>query len=121
MFKDGDTYLFNPEGLLFNEITASSLLKVDLKGMFNSAFSGVRMFISCDFSSGNVIGDSNGFGIDRQGWMIHASVYEALPSVRCIIQLNTPATIAVSNFLGPSRLESVNRFPRQPFLYLLWS
>lgn len=32
MFKDGDSYLFNPQGLLFNEITASSLLKVDLKG-----------------------------------------------------------------------------------------
>ncbi|KAL5966474.1 Protein hu-li tai shao [Taenia solium] len=77
VFKDGDSYLFNPQGLLFNEITASSLLKVDLKG--------------------NIIGgDSHGLGIDKQGWALHAAVHEALPAIRCVIQLNTPATIATS-------------------------
>uniref|UniRef100_A0A5K3F582 Aldolase_II domain-containing protein n=1 Tax=Mesocestoides corti TaxID=53468 RepID=A0A5K3F582_MESCO len=77
IFKDGDSYLFNPQGLLFNEITASSLLKVDLKG--------------------NIVdGGSNGLGIDSQGWMLHSAIHEALPAVRCIIQLSTPATIAVS-------------------------
>ncbi|KAM7535203.1 hypothetical protein Aperf_G00000097064 [Anoplocephala perfoliata] len=77
VFKDGDSYLFNPQGLLFNEITASSLPKVDLKG--------------------NIIdGGSSDLGIDKQGWMLHSAVHEALPAVRCVIQLNTPATIAVS-------------------------
>ncbi|CDI98542.1 nervous system adducin [Echinococcus multilocularis] len=77
VFKDGDSYLFNPEGLLFSEITASSLLKVDLKG--------------------NIIdGGSHGLGVDKQGWTLHAAVHEALPAIRCVIQLSTPATIAIS-------------------------
>ncbi|VUZ52552.1 unnamed protein product [Hymenolepis diminuta] len=77
VFKDGDSYLFNPQGLLFNEITASSLLKVDIKGTI-------------------IDGGSNGLGIDKQGWMLHAAVHEALPVIRCVIQLNTPPTIAIS-------------------------
>lgn len=38
-----------------------------------------------------------GLGIDKQGWMLHAAVHEARPDVRCIIHLNTPATVAVSD------------------------
>nr|VZI11793.1 unnamed protein product [Spirometra erinaceieuropaei] len=77
VFKDSDAYLFNPRGLLFNEIAASSLVKVDL--------------------TGTVIDEGcSGLGIDKQGWMLHATIYDALPNVRCIIQLSTPATIAVS-------------------------
>lgn len=51
-------------------------------------------------SLGNIIdGDSHGLGIDKQGWTLHAAVHEALPAIRCVIQLNTPATIAVSSSL----------------------
>ncbi|VDO03965.1 unnamed protein product [Rodentolepis nana] len=77
VFKDGDSYLFNPQGLLFNEITALSLLKVDIRGSI-------------------IDGGSNGLGIDKQGWRLHAAVHEALPAIRCVIQLNTPPTIAIS-------------------------
>ncbi|VDL92408.1 unnamed protein product [Schistocephalus solidus] len=78
IFKDSDAYLFNPRGLLFNEMAASSLVKVDL--------------------TGTVIDEGcSGLGIDKQGWMLHATIYEALPNVRCIIQLSTPATIAASS------------------------
>ncbi|OON17975.1 class II Aldolase and Adducin domain protein, partial [Opisthorchis viverrini] len=75
--RDADEYLINPLGLLYHEVTASSLAKVNLKGAI--------------LDPGTVA-----LGIDRQGWMLHAAVHEARPDVRCIIHLNTPATIAVS-------------------------
>lgn len=39
---------------------------------------------------------TTGLGIDKQGWRLHAAVHEARPDIRCIIHLNTPATVAVS-------------------------
>ncbi|KAF6778075.1 hypothetical protein AHF37_02875 [Paragonimus kellicotti] len=75
--RDANEYLINPLGLLYHEITASSLAKVALDGSI-------------------VDPGTAGLGIDRQGWLLHAAVHEARPDVRCIIHLNTPATIAVS-------------------------
>ncbi|KAF8571982.1 hypothetical protein P879_00318 [Paragonimus westermani] len=75
--RDASEYLISPLGLLYHEITASSLAKVALDGSI-------------------VDPGTAGLGIDRQGWLLHAAVHEARPDVRCIIHLNTPATIAVS-------------------------
>ncbi|TPP63711.1 Protein hu-li tai shao [Fasciola gigantica] len=75
--RDGDEYLINPLGLLYHEVTASSLSKVNLKGSV--------------IDPGTI-----GLGIDKQGWLLHSAVHEARPDVRCVIHLNTPATVAVS-------------------------
>lgn len=75
--KGVDEFLVKPLGLLFHEVSASSLMKVDLTG--NLITTGTA-----------------GLGIDRQSWMLHSAIHEARPDVRCIVHLNTPATVAVS-------------------------
>ncbi|KAK4473818.1 hypothetical protein MN116_003151 [Schistosoma mekongi] len=75
--RDTDEYLINPTGLLYNELTASSLVKINLKGSI--------------LAQGSV-----DLGIDKQNWMLHAAVHSARPDVRCIIHLSTPAAVAVS-------------------------
>ncbi|KAA0187637.1 Alpha-adducin [Fasciolopsis buskii] len=75
--RDEDGHLNNPLGLLYHEIIASSLPKVTLNGTIAER--------------GTI-----GLGVDKRGQMLHAAVHEAHPDVRCVVHLNTPATITVS-------------------------
>lgn len=68
-------YLLKPHGMLFNEITASSLVKVDF--------------------AGNPIGPAVG-PVNRAGVAIHGSVLEARPDVNCVVHTHAPYTTAVS-------------------------
>ena len=68
--------LINPYGLMFDEITASTLVKIDAEG--------------------NVIDDPTGIGVNRAGWVIHGCVHEARPEVACVIHTHTRAGVAVS-------------------------
>lgn len=68
-------FLINAYGLLFEEMTASSLVKVDL--------------------AGNKIGDSP-HAINPAGFVIHSAVHEARPDVGCVLHTHTRAGIAVS-------------------------
>ncbi|OON23448.1 class II Aldolase and Adducin domain protein [Opisthorchis viverrini] len=70
-------FLVNPFGLLYHEITASSLLKVDCKGQV--------------LDPGSTV-----LGLNHATWMLHSAVHSARADVRCIIHVDTPATIAVS-------------------------
>ena len=72
---DDGHFLLNPFGLLFNEITASSLVKVDAEG--------------------NVVGDRE-WGINRAGFVIHGAVLKARADVGCVVHAHTRAGIAVS-------------------------
>ena len=69
-----DQILINPMGLMFNEITASNLLKVDLDG--------------------NLIEPSEYQPI-YAGIVIHGAIYHARPDVQCVIHTHTEADIAV--------------------------
>ena len=69
-------FLINAYGLLFNEITASSLVKVDMDG--------------------TVISDATGLGINPGGFTIHSAVHRARPDVQCVMHSHTAAGIAVS-------------------------
>jgi len=70
-------FLINPYGLLYTEITASSLLKVDLEG--------------------NIKGENQtGLGINRAGYVIHSAIHAARPDVGCVAHTHTPAGMAVS-------------------------
>lgn len=69
-------FLINPLGLLFDEITASSLVKVDL--------------------AGNVI-EAQPVAINPAGFTIHSAVHAARPDAACVIHLHTVAGIAVSS------------------------
>ncbi len=68
-------FLINAYGLLFEEMTASSLVKVDL--------------------AGNKVDDSS-FDINPAGFVIHSAVHEARADVGCVLHTHTKAGVAVS-------------------------
>ncbi len=69
-----NTFLINNYGEMFDEVTASSLLKMDFDG--------------------NVIGDGDSY--NEAGFTIHSGVYKARPDVNCVLHTHTLAGIAVS-------------------------
>ncbi len=69
-------FLLNPLGLLFEEITASSLVKVDL--------------------AGNVL-EERAVKVNPAGFTIHSAVHAARPDAQCVIHLHTVAGIAVAS------------------------
>ena len=71
-----DRFLINAYGLMFDEITASNLVVVDVDG--------------------NVMRDPTGLGINPGGFTIHSAVHMARPDVWCVMHTHTPATVAVS-------------------------
>ena len=71
-----DHLLINPYGLMFDEITASTLVKID--------------------KDGNVVDDPTGLGVNFAGFVIHGCVHEARPEVNCVIHTHTRAGVAVS-------------------------
>ena len=71
-----DYLLINPYGLMFDEITASTLVKID--------------------KDGHVVDDPTGLGINRAGFVIHGCMHEARPEVNCVIHTHTRAGVAVS-------------------------
>jgi ribulose-5-phosphate 4-epimerase/fuculose-1-phosphate aldolase len=68
--------LINPYGLMFDEITASNLIKIDMDS--------------------NVIEDITGLGFNQAGFVIHGCVHAARPELSCVIHTHTRAGVAVS-------------------------
>jgi len=75
-------FLINPYGMFYEEITASSLIKVDFAG---------DIVAKPDFSA---LGQD--FGINRAGYVIHSAIHRARPAVGCVIHTHTWAGMAVS-------------------------
>ncbi|MVW70043.1 MULTISPECIES: class II aldolase/adducin family protein [unclassified Bordetella] len=73
-------FLINPYGMMYEEITASSLIKVDLDGTILS---------KPDFGELN-------YGINKAGYVIHSAVHAARPEVGCVIHTHSWASMAVS-------------------------
>ena len=72
-----DQFLLNPFGFMYEEMTASSLIRVD--------------------ALGNILHNINAhYGINRAGYVIHSAIHELRPDVGCVIHTHTPAGIAVS-------------------------
>ena len=69
-----NTFLINNYGEMFDEITASSLVKMDMDG--------------------NVLGDGGKF--NRAGFTIHSGVYKARPDAMCVMHTHTRAGAGVS-------------------------
>lgn len=69
-------YLINPMGLFFDEITASSLVKID--------------------KDGQILLDETGLGYNIGGYVIHGAVHEAREDAHCVIHLHTNEGVAVS-------------------------
>jgi ribulose-5-phosphate 4-epimerase/fuculose-1-phosphate aldolase len=70
-------FLINPYGLMYEEITASNLIKIDLDGNV-------------------VMNPSSEYGINQAGFVIHSAVHAARPDIGCVIHTHTRANMAVS-------------------------
>lgn len=69
--------LLNPFGWLYDEITASSLIRIDVQG--------------------NILHNPHErYSINRAGYIIHSAIHAARPDVGCVIHTHTAAGMAVS-------------------------
>ncbi|XP_069600835.1 alpha-adducin isoform X5 [Ranitomeya imitator] len=75
--SEQEHFLIVPFGLLYSEVTASSLVKVNLQGDI-------------------VDRGSTNLGVNKAGFTLHSAVYAARPDVKCIVHIHTPAGAAVS-------------------------
>jgi ribulose-5-phosphate 4-epimerase/fuculose-1-phosphate aldolase len=75
-----DAFLINAYGLLYEEITASSLLKIDHEG---------NILAKPDFGGLE-------YGVNRAGFVIHSAIHMAKPEVACVMHTHTWAGMAVS-------------------------
>lgn len=70
-----DAFLINPLGLMFEEVTASNLVKVNGDGE-----------ILCD----------SAYGVNRAGFVIHSAVHRVRPDAACVAHLHSRNGVAVS-------------------------
>ncbi len=77
--EDG-AFLINPYGLHFSEVTASSLVKIDIDG--------------------NKLDAANPYPVNRAGFVQHALFHRHLPHAHAIIHTHTTATMAVAALDG---------------------
>ncbi|XP_064916493.1 alpha-adducin isoform X9 [Columba livia] len=75
--SEQEHFLIVPFGLLYSEVTASSLVKVNLQGDV-------------------VDRGSTNLGVNQAGFTLHSAIYAARPDVKCIVHIHTPAGAAVS-------------------------
>ena len=68
-------FLINPYGMLFEEITASSLVKIDLDG--------------------NIVMESP-YMVNPAGFTIHSAIHSAREDAQCVLHLHTDDGVAVS-------------------------
>ena len=69
-------FLINPYGMLYEEMTASSMIKIDIDG--------------------NVLFNATEYGVNQAGYVIHSAIHGARHDVGCIIHTHTLAGMAVS-------------------------
>jgi ribulose-5-phosphate 4-epimerase/fuculose-1-phosphate aldolase len=72
---EAGVYLLNEFGLGFDEVTASSLVKVDVRGR---------------------VVDGSARAVNPSGFAIHGAVHAARPEAECVIHLHTPWGVALS-------------------------
>ncbi|XP_023657887.2 alpha-adducin-like isoform X2 [Paramormyrops kingsleyae] len=75
--SEQEHFLVAPFGLLYSEVTASSLVKVDMQGEI-------------------VDRGSTNLGVNQAGFTLHSAIYAARPDVKCIVHIHTAAGAAVS-------------------------
>jgi len=70
-------FLINPYGYAYEEVTASSLVKIDFDGR-------------------QVLDSGTGYGVNLAGFVIHSAIHKARHDVDCVIHTHSPAGMAVS-------------------------
>ncbi|SHJ85154.1 Ribulose-5-phosphate 4-epimerase/Fuculose-1-phosphate aldolase [Roseomonas rosea] len=76
-----EAFLINPYGMMYEEMTASALIKVDIDG--------------------NILGKPDygdfDFGINRAGYVIHSAIHGAKHELDCVIHTHTWPGMAISS------------------------
>lgn len=72
-----DQFLLNPYGMLYDEVTASSLIRIDIKG--------------------KILFNATEYPVNEAGFVIHSAIHAARHDVDCIAHTHTPAGMAVSS------------------------
>ncbi|XP_031658441.1 alpha-adducin isoform X15 [Oncorhynchus kisutch] len=75
--SDQERFIIVPFGLLYSEVSASSLVKINMQGEI-------------------VDRGSTNLGVNQAGFTLHSAIYAARPDVKCIVHVHTPAGAAVS-------------------------
>ncbi|XP_011191611.2 uncharacterized protein LOC105217992 isoform X1 [Zeugodacus cucurbitae] len=75
---DQENFLVNPYGMMYHEITASSLNRVDMQGQVIEQ------------------GTTN-FGVNKNHFALHSVVHAARPDIRCAIYIGCTPVVAVSS------------------------
>ena len=69
-------FLLNAFGLMWDEVNASNLVKVDYDG--------------------EIVDDPTGLGCNRAGFVIHSAIHKARPEIHCVMHTHTAAGVGVS-------------------------
>ena len=72
-------FLINPFGLLYSEVTASNLVKIDLQGK---------------------VLDGSTFAVNPAGFTVHSAIHDGIPDAHCIMHTHTTAGMAVACIQG---------------------
>uniref|UniRef100_A0A673WEH4 Alpha-adducin n=1 Tax=Salmo trutta TaxID=8032 RepID=A0A673WEH4_SALTR len=75
--SDQERFIVVPFGLLYSEVSASSLVKINIQGEI-------------------VDRGSTNLGVNQAGFTLHSAIYAARPDVKCVVHVHTPAGAAVS-------------------------
>jgi ribulose-5-phosphate 4-epimerase/fuculose-1-phosphate aldolase len=78
---EDNAFLINAYGMLYEEVTASSLIKIDNDGNI--------------LSKPDFIG--NDYGVNRAGYVIHGAIHEAKHEILCVIHTHSWPGMAVSS------------------------
>ena len=90
-----DHFLINPFGMLFEEITASSLIKID--------------------GDGNIL-SASAYGFNPAGFVIHSAVHTARNDAMCVFHTHTEAGVGVATQEGD--LLTVGQTVGEAFMWL---
>ena len=103
--QEQEHFLLNPFGLLYSEVTASSLIKVDMQGNLVDA-------------------GTTHFGVNVAGFVLHSAIHAARPDAKCVLHVHNSSCVAVSRRLFSSffffRVCVSRRRPRNHVSYHLW-
>ncbi|XP_078669271.1 alpha-adducin-like isoform X2 [Branchiostoma floridae x Branchiostoma belcheri] len=69
-------FLLNPFGLLYEEVTASNLVKVNLEGEV-------------------IDPGTTQLGVNLAGYLLHSAIHAARPDVKCVVHIHSPYAAAV--------------------------
>lgn len=72
-----DEFLFSPNGILHDEMTASSFVRINTNGQIIDA-------------------GSTGFGLNQNEVSLHLAIYRSRPDVRCVMHFASPSALAIS-------------------------